>query len=42
MPFPWNDGMMEYWNNVLKTAVDVFSIHDWFTRLPRRLMSWLS
>jgi len=19
MPFPWNAGMMEYWNNVLKT-----------------------
>jgi hypothetical protein len=24
-----------------KSSVDVFSIHDLFTRLPRRLMSWL-
>ncbi len=21
MPLPWNDGMMEYWNNVLKWNV---------------------
>jgi len=24
MPLPWNDGMLEYWNNVLKT--DNFSV----------------
>jgi hypothetical protein len=32
MPLPWNDGMMEYWNNVLKTynfsfRVKVFGIN---------------
>jgi len=26
---------------LFKSSVDVFSIHDWFTRLPRRLKSWL-
>jgi hypothetical protein len=41
MPHPLNDGMIENWNNVLKTSIEVFSIHDGFTRLPRRLISWL-
>jgi len=32
MPLPWNDGMLEYWNNVLKTynfsvRIKVFGIN---------------
>jgi hypothetical protein len=28
-------------SEVFKSSIDIFSIHDLFTRLPRRLMSWL-